>query len=147
MSVEGSQVLLQRFLDPVVWIAGATALITVTGSYFTLSARIDRMDRDQSGFIQRMDRQNSDLQADIIRNDNASSQLLLMEQSLAAIGKWEDEHHLEHDAEWTRQNEENSKLQTATDALRQDLAVLRAELDGIISNRKHLDEKMTSSPP
>jgi hypothetical protein len=128
---------LRRLFDPLVVIAALTTIVTVIGSYFALSNRISQTERDTITIIARLERENDNARAADAREQTLSQQTLLITQTLTEIAKWEDERHLEHDAEWLRQNEVNTKLQTFSDDTRQSLAVLRAELDGILVNHEH----------
>lgn len=154
---------LRRFYDPLVIIAALTAIISVSISYASLSSKTEQLRGEMDTQDKRLGAQISAVEADLksfkelsssrqdsttrefksdmesqrARADAVSNRVLLVEQTTAALAKNEADRVTEHTNEWQRQVDRNSSQAADLDSVKESIAVLRAELDGILITREH----------
>jgi hypothetical protein len=158
---DGTEDYLKRMLDPIVIITALSALVAIVGSYFTLSNRLEDHIRKDAELEKRLEKLNAvddiaaadlkgfkdlyvtkhaDLQKELegsiennrARIDSISARIGLIEQSVTAMLKTEADRGMQNDSLWSKQVDTNALINAEEDATKQNLAVLRAELDGIL---------------
>jgi hypothetical protein len=117
--------LAKRLSDPIVIVALATAVISVVGSYFSLKG-------DLNSATVEIARVRDATAPNDARIEGLASRVQTLELEIAAVNKDESGRDAQHTLEWQNQTVVNAQLTTGVDASKQDLAVLRAELDGTL---------------